>query len=50
MKNKLFKLHGVKNDVKNDEHEAYFVEYLYRKIKTFLDEVLEKEKNLINKS
>jgi hypothetical protein len=46
MKNKIFMIHGVKNDVRNDEHEAYFVEYLYKKIKTFFDEVIEKEKEI----
>lgn len=40
VKNKIFETHGVKNDPKNDEHEAYFVEYIYRKIKAFFDYVL----------
>ena len=42
MKNKIFETYGVKNDTKNDEHEAYFVEYLYKKIKEFFDEVKSK--------
>lgn len=46
VKNKIFQIHGVKNDVSNDEHEAYFVEYIYKKIKEFYDEVLEKEKEI----
>jgi hypothetical protein len=43
VKNKIFEIHGVKNDVKNDEHEAYFVEYLYKTIKKFFEEVKDKE-------
>jgi hypothetical protein len=43
IKNKIFETHGVKNDVKNDEHEAYFVEYLYRTIKEYYDWVLKQE-------
>lgn len=46
VKNKIFQVHGVKNDVSNDEHEAYFLEYIYKKIKEFYDEVLEKEKEI----
>jgi hypothetical protein len=49
MKNKIFELHGVKNDVKNDEHEAYFVEYLFNKINEFYKNVMEIEKSTIPK-
>lgn len=46
LKNKIFQIHGVKNDVSNDEHEAYFTEYLYKTVTKFYNEVIEKEKLL----
>jgi len=49
IKNLIFKRLGIKPDVNNDEHEAYFVEYLYQKVKEFYVEVMEKEKSLIPK-
>ena len=32
VKNKVFDTVGMKNDTNNDEHEAYFVEWIYNKI------------------
>jgi hypothetical protein len=46
LKNKIFKTHGVINSRDNDEHEAYFTEYLYRTVKKFYDEVMETEKEV----
>jgi hypothetical protein len=43
VKNKIFQTHGVKNDVTNDEHEAYFVEYIYKTIKKYYDWVIKQE-------
>ena len=43
VKNKIFEVHGVENDVNNDEHEAYFVEYIYKTIKKYYDWVIKQE-------
>lgn len=43
IKNQLFKYIGYKNSVRNDEHESYFIEYLFNTVRAFYDEVYEKE-------
>ena len=50
LKNKIFKTHGVRNSRENDEHEAYFVEYLFKTVKKFYDEVIETIKEESSKS
>jgi hypothetical protein len=37
-KNYVFEHHGVRPDVDNDEHEAYYVDYLFKNTKAVLDD------------